>query len=383
MTDYTLTLSDPDITQLELDAVREVLHSPRLSQAHQVGRFEQEFARYIGRRHAVAVASGTLGMLLCFKALGIGRGDEVIVPAYCWREASHSVLLAGATPVFADIDYWAGTLDPDKAEARITAATRAIVGVNCNGHPAPWAPLRTLADKHGLALLEDSTEAIGSRYAGRLVGTFGQCAVFDFSQPAPLCCGEGAMVVTDDDETARALRNLRSRRPQERMSVVTGSSVPLQAGLSEIAAALGLAQLSRLDEILARRKRVEHWYFTHIKSFEGIKDPYVAPEVTEVHWLLYLVHLGTRFSRSSRDAIIEDLRTDAVEASAYCQPLHRQRAYLGSGTAVTRLFITEKVADRAVALPFHGHLNEEQVAFIVKTMKETSINVGAGSAIYL
>lgn len=383
MTGMTLHFSDPDITQAELDAVLQVLHSPRLSYGPAVERFERAFAEYLGRRHAIAVASGTVGMLLVLKAFGIGVGDEVIVSAHGWRETAHAVRLAGATPVFVDIDYWAGTLVPEKAEARITAATRAIMASNCNGHPAPWAPLRALADKHGLTLLEDSTEAIGSRYAGRLVGSFGDGAVFDFSQPGPLCCGEGGMVVTDDADLARSLRALRAHRPEERASIVISGTVPLQAGLSDIAATLGNVQLQRLDDILARRKRIEYGYFTHIKSFEGIKDPYVAPEVTEIHWFMYLVHLGTRFTRSSRDAIVDDLRTEAVEASAYCQPLHRQRAYLAAGASALRLPVTEKVADRTVALPFHGHLSEEQIAFVVQTMKDASVNIGAGSAIYL
>lgn len=383
MSDFTLPLSDPDMSEAELDAVRQVLVSPRLSQGPRVEAFEEVFAAYLGRRYAVAVSSGTVGLSLTLKSLGIGPGDEVILPAYGWRETGHAVLLAGAKPVFADIDYWAGTVAPDKVRPHINSATRAIIASNTNGHPAPWRELRALADEHKLALIEDSTEAIGSRYAGQLVGTFGDCSIFDFSQPSVLCCAEGGMVVTDNLELARALRAARSRRPEERASVATSGAVPLQAGMSDVAGALGLVQLQRIDDILDRRKQVEAWYFTHIKSFEGIKDPYIAPDVTEVHWFLYLVHLGTRFTRSSRDAIVDDLRTEAIEATAYSQPLHRQRAYLAPGATVPRLLVTDKVADRAVALPFHGHLSEEQVGFIVKTMKDASINIGAGSAIYL
>jgi dTDP-4-amino-4,6-dideoxygalactose transaminase len=148
-------------------------------------------------------------------------------------------------------------------------------------------------------------------------------------------------------------------------------------------AALGRVQLERLPAILERRLQVEAYYRRHVLSFEGIKPPYQAPEVDQVHWFLYVVHLGTRFTRSSRDAIVEDLRTEDVESHPYCQPLHRQRAYLPAGSAAIKLFVTEKLADRAVALPFHGHLTEEQVAFVVATMKDASVNVGAGAAIYL
>ncbi len=377
-----IALSDPDVTLAEIGAVDQIMRSARLSNGPVVEEFEQAFATYIGRRYAIAVPSGTIGLLLALKACGIGPDQEVIASSYSFREAIHAIAVAGATPVFADIDYWAGTLAPDKVEARITANTRAIVASNNNGHPAAWTELRAIAKKHGLLLIEDSTEAIGSRYKGGLVGSFGDVAVFDFSQPSALTCGEGGMVVTDDVDIAVTLRRLRSHRLEERASVVVSSTPPYQAVMSNIAAALGLAQLQRLDEILERRRLIEHLYYKYVQSFEGIKPPYVGPDVTEVNWFLYVVHLGTRFTRSSRDSIVEDLRLEQVEAAAYCNPLHLQRHYFDRGHRRGDYFVTEKVADRAVALPFHTHLTEDQISFIVETMKEASINDGAGAAIY-
>lgn len=377
-----IPLSDPDISHAELDAVSTVLQSPRLGQGPVVEAFESAFAAYLGRKYAVAVSGGSMGLLLCLRAHGIGPGDEVIASPFSWHQIAHAIALAGARPVFADIDYWAGTLSPDKAEAKITPNTRAILAGNPNGHPAPWQAFREMADRHDLKLLEDSTEAIGSRYQGKPVGSFGDCAVFDFSQPGSLVCGEGGMIVTDDLELVRTLRSYRNRRLDERFSVVIGGRLPYQAGMSDVSAALGLAQLDRIDAILERRKQVETDYLEHIRSFEGIKPPYVAPDVTDIHWLLYLVHLGTRFSRSSRDAIIADLHTEQIEAAAYCQPLHLQAFYQELGYRKGHYFVTEKVADHALALPFHGHLNEDQVGFIVKTTKDASLNVGAGAAIY-
>jgi dTDP-4-amino-4,6-dideoxygalactose transaminase len=378
-----IPLSDPDITTAELEAVDAVLRSPRLSSGSVAEAFEAAFAAYVGRKYAVAVPSGTLGLLLTLKSYEIGPGHDVIASPYSFRETAHAISLAGARPVFADIDYWAGTLVAQKVETVITERTRAIVASNTNGHPAPWPALRALAKQHNLLLIEDSTEAIGSKYQGALVGSFGDTAVFDFSQPSPLTCGEGGMVVTDDVDVAVAVRRHRAHRLEERSSVVVGAAAPYQAGMSDLSAALGLAQLRRLDEILERRRLIEHLYYKHVQSFEGIKDPYVGPDVTEVNWFLYLVHLGTRFTRSSRDAIIEDLRVEQVEAAAYCHPLHLQRHYFDLGYRRGNFLVTGKVADRAVALPFHGHLSEDQIAFIVATMKDASINVGAGSAIYL
>lgn len=377
-----LPLSDPDVSEIELEAVRNVLISPRLSAGPVVEEFEAAFAQYLGRKYAIAVASGEIALLLALQGYGIGPGDEVVTSSHSFRETAHAVALTGARPVFADIDYWAGTIAPDKAAACLTERTRAIIASNANGHPAPWDQLRELAKGAGVVLIEDSTEAIGSVYKGALVGTFGDCSVFDFSQPGALACGEGGMIVTDDEDRASAIRRLRSRRINERSSVVIGVAAPLQAGLSDIAAALGLAQLRRIDVLLARRKCVEAWYYDYLRSFEGIKDPYIAPDVDEVHWFLYVVHLGTRFSRSSRDSIIDDMRTEQIESAAYSQPLHLQRYYFEMGYRRGDFFVTEKVADRALALPFHAHLTEEQVAFIVGTIKDASINIGAGTAIY-
>ena len=235
-----IPLSDPDITSFELDAVDAAMRSPRLSSGAGVEAFEEAFAAYLGRKYAIAVPSGTLGLLLALKACNIGPGDEVIASPYSFRETTHAIALAGAKPVFADIDYWAGTLVPEKAEARITEKTKAIVAGNTNGHPAPWGLLREVAKRHNLVLLEDSTEAIGARYQGALVGTFGDASVFDFSQPSLLTCGEGGMVVTDDVDIAVAIRRHRSHKLEERSSVVVSSSAPYQAGMSDISAAMGI-----------------------------------------------------------------------------------------------------------------------------------------------
>ncbi|WP_453965586.1 DegT/DnrJ/EryC1/StrS family aminotransferase [Bradyrhizobium elkanii] len=377
-----IPLSDPDITFAELAAVETVLCSPQISNGWVTEAFERAFAAYLGRKYAVAVSSGTIGLLLALKAVGIGPGQEVIASPYSLRETVHAIGLAGARAVFADIDYWSGTLVPDKAEERITAHTRAIVAGNPNGHPAPWSELRAIAQRHHLALLEDSTEAIGSRYKGELVGRFGDLAIFDFAQPLALSCGEGAMVVTDDIDIAVGLRRYRAHRLDERSSVIVGAAAPYQAGMSDLTAALGLAQLKRLDEILERRRLVAQLYNAHMQSFEGIKPPYVGPHVTKVNWLLYLVHLGTRFTRSGRDAIVDDLRVAQIEAVAYSHPLHLQRHYFELGYRRGDFPVAEKIADRALALPFHTHLTNDKIQFIVDAVKDASINVGAGAAIY-
>ena len=382
MTNDLLRLSDPDISKAELEMVEAALCSPRLSQGPLVEAFESSFAVWLGRKHAVAVSGSTLALWLCLQAKEIIAGSEVVTSAHSWHQIARGISLAGATPVFADIDYWAGTLAPEKAAEKITEKTRAILACNNNGHPADWNALRALAEQHKLFLIEDCTESIGSRYAGAMVGTFGDCAIFDFSQPSALCCGEGAMIVTDDLELSRKLRYLRDRQPEQRYSISISCLLPLNARISELTAALGIAQLRRVDEILAKRKQVALWYEEQIQSFEGIKPPYLAPNVDEVNWFLYTVHLGTRFSHSSCRTIVEDMQTAEVEAELYSHPLYMERYYIEQGWLKGTCFVTEKVADRAIALPFHTHLTEDQITFIVKTAKDASVNVGAGAAIY-
>lgn len=380
--DLELRLSEPDRSPLEGQLVQAALAAPRWSSGRMVVRFESAFAQWVGRAHAIAVPSGTLGTWLALRALGIGNGHEVVASTYGWHQVPQAVALAGARAVFSDIHYWSGCLDPVRAALQLTPATRALIAGNVNGHPAAWDSLRTLARERGLHLIEDSTEALGSRHRGRPVGSFGDVAVFDFSQPSALCCGEGGMLLTDDAALASELRYLRQRALADRQSVSVGSRVPLQAAMSEVTAALGVAQLARIDEILERRKAVEAAYLDQMLSFEGIKPPYVAPEVDEVHWMLYLVHLGHRFTASACAQIVDDLRTEGIEAALYCQPLHQQFHYTQQGWQRGRLPLAERIADRALALPFHGGIDAEQVQFIVKTLKDSSVNVGAGAAIY-
>ncbi|MGF6836179.1 DegT/DnrJ/EryC1/StrS family aminotransferase [Paraburkholderia youngii] len=382
-----ISLTEPACGPREIELVHAVLQSSCWSDGPMLDSFETAFAGWSGRVHAVAVASGTLGTWIALRALGIGQGHEVICASHTWHQIAHAITLAGATPVFADIDYWSGCLDAMKAQEKIGDRTRAILAGNTNGHPAAWQSLRELADLNGLSLIEDSTEALGSRYRGRCVGSFGKVTVFDFSPPSALCAGEGGMLVTDDDSLAHELRYLRRRLSADRKSVSLGARVPLQAGMSEITAALGLAQLAGLEERLAQRKRVEAWYHEAMESFEGIKPPYQAEDVDEVNWMLYVVHLGKRFTQSARAQMIDDMLACGVETAAYSHPLHEQFHYMKAADAIGGrrgcLPDTERIGDRALALPLHTQLTVQDVKYIVKTLKDTATNVGAGAAIYL
>ncbi|MBP2226784.1 dTDP-4-amino-4,6-dideoxygalactose transaminase [Azospirillum agricola] len=381
--DDFIALTDPDISGAEVEVLGRVLTSGGLSDGRMTRAFETAFAAYVGRAHAVAVSGGSIATLLLLKALGIGPGDEVLCSPFGWHQAQQAVALSGATPVLVDIDYWQHTINPEKAAALVNPATRAILAGNVNGHPAHWDELTALAKARGLILLEDSTEAIGSTYKGRMVGSFGEAAVFDFSEPGILLAGQGGMIVTDDKDLAHRLRYLRRREPEHRNTVVITRTVPWNAGMSDLNAALGLVQLKRLPEIVARRNRVIGWYDAAMASFEGIKPPYRGAGAGIVNPMVYSVHLGTRFTASGRRAIIEDLDGQGIDASDYGQPLHTQQYYLERGAGRSDCPVCTKTADRVLALPLHHGITEDQVRFIVDTLKDASVNTGAGAAIYL
>ncbi len=358
------------VTAADRERMRATGHAAPAAQEALIRAFEARVASRLERRHAAAIASASDGLERVLRAYEIGPGDEVLTSAYSWHEIARAVWRVGATPVFSDIDYWSGTLNPAKAAARIGPATRAILVGNTNGHPADWAAFQELRLRHGLLLIEDSTEALGSTYAGRPVGGFGDASLLDFRARGPVACGRGALILTDDEGLAETLsRHAKAASPGDSMSAST--------------AALLDAQWGRLDATLAARACVATLYGRHIRSFEGIKDPYTGPRVTAHHAFTFLVHLGARFSRQARDAIVDDLREGGIEARPYAVPLYRdpacrQRGFSGAGCG-----LTDKIADRGIVLPFHAGLAEADIALIVESLKDASINVGAGSAIYL
>jgi perosamine synthetase len=381
MDDDAIRLSRPSCTDEDLAFVAAALRAPCRQDGAFVARLEADTATWCGRDLGVAVSSPTVGVWLALRALGIGAGDEVIVPPLSWHETAHAVLMAGATPVIGEIDYWTGCLDATRAAARVTPRTKALLATHVNGHPAAWGPLRALAQSHGFKLIEDSSEALGSRWQGQRCGHFGDVAVLGLAAPGAVDAGGGAVLLTDDTALASELRYLRARRLEDRHSVSVGARVPLDAGISEPSAALALSQWQRLEDTLAARQQVVAWYHEEMRSFEGIKPPYQAEGVDELHPMLYGVHLGTRFTASARKQMVDDLAACGIESAAYAMPLQRQHAYRAA-LGGERLPLADRIGDRMLALPLHTEMTQDEVRFIVSTLKDVATNVGAGAAIY-
>lgn len=355
-----ISLSRPDITQAERDAVHEVLCTPNLSLGPKVPEFEQLFCQYLGCRYALAVNSGTSGLHLVLRAMGIGAGDEVITTPFSFIATANCILFDGGRPVFVDIDPDTWNIDPARIEAAITPRTKAIIPVDVFGQPADMDPIRQIADKHGLRVLEDSCEALGATYKGRQAGRLGDAGVFGFYPNKQMTTGEGGMIVTND-ETIYKLSVAMRNQGREGMGWLGHARLGYNYRLSDINCALGIAQLRRLEDILARRRNVAEMYVSRLSADKRIRFQKILPDC-RISWFVMVVRLNDDYTSANRDKIIESLRRQGIGSSNYFPPIHLQPFYVQEfGYQRGMLPICEALSDRTIALPFHSQLTEADV----------------------
>jgi perosamine synthetase len=366
-----IPLSAPDITEPEIEAVAQLLRSPYLSLGPKLAEFEAAFAALTGIPHAIAVSSGTAGLHLAVKALNIGEGDEVLVPSFTFIAAANAIRYERATPVFVDIDPDSLNLDPAAVEAAITPRTRALLIVHTFGRPADMAPLLSLARRHNLAIIEDACEAIGAEYASQPTGSFGDIAVFAFYPNKQITTGEGGMIVTRDAALAATMRSLRNqgRRPSKSESDnwLQHTDLGFNYRLSDIACTLGLGQLRRLPEILARRAEVARLYHHHLASERHLILPPLEVPNTRISWFVFVVRLSPSFTAEDRDAIVAHLHRSGISCARYFAPIHLQPAY--AAYRHTHLPVTESIAARTLALPFFNRLTEPEITEVATNLR--------------
>jgi perosamine synthetase len=362
-----IPLSAPDITEAEIDAVAEVLRGSQLSLGPKLREFEAAVASFVGVDHAVAVSSGTAGLHLAMIALGIGEGDEVIVPSFTFIAAANVVRYVGATPVFVDIDAVTLNLSPEAVEQAITPRTRAVIAVHTFGRPAEMGQLVAIARRHSLFLVEDGCEALGAEVDGRAVGSFGDVAVFAFYPNKQITTGEGGMVVTADAGLAERMRSLRNQGRGPSDGWFQHSEVGYNYRLSEIACTLGIGQMARLAEILARREEIARSYDLRLGDHPSLIVPAVELPNACVSWFVYVVRLTAGYSTADRDAIVDALHEAGIGCGRYFAPIHRQPAY-GAWRDVA-LPVTEFVASRTIALPFFNRISEAQIDDVADCLK--------------
>ncbi len=364
-----IPLSGPDLTEDDIRAVADVLRSGRLSLGPALGRFERRFAELTGREHAVGVNSGTSGLHLCVRALGIGEGDEVITTPFSFVASTNCILFEGARPVFVDIDPETYNLDPGLIDSAVTPRTKAILAVEVFGNCAGFDEYERIARRHGLALIEDSCEALGGRLDGRPAGSFGQCSVFGFYPNKQITTGEGGIVLTDDPQLASLCRSMRNQGRSDEGGWLDHVRLGYNYRLSEISAVLGERQLARLDEIVARRREVAEAYHALLADVEDVRLP-PQGDPAWASWFVYVVRLADRYGRADRDALLASLRRRGIGCRAYFPPIHllphiRARCHTGEGEFPH----AERLADRTVALPFFNGLGAGHVAEVVDALK--------------
>lgn len=371
---FHIPLWQPDITQAEVDSVLDVLHSGVLTRGHKLEAFENIIARLSGRRHAVGVSSGTAGLHCALLASGVEPGDEVITTPFSFVASANAALFCGAKPVFVDIDTKTLNMDVAKVAGAITPKTKAILAVEIFGHPGGMVELEQLAQQHELVLIEDACEglggSVGQNASERPLGSFGRAGVFSFFTNKQITTGEGGMIVTDDDTFAATCRALRSHGRQS-MAWLAHQRLGFNYRLSELSAALGIAQASRIEEILEDRRRVANLYMERLMTNRCLILPTLLDE-TNVSWFVFVVRLNDLFEPGDRDDIMRELRAEDIDCEPYFPPIHLQ-PYMTErlGHKPGDFPVTEYVSARTLGLPFFTKMTTRQVNRVCDVLEKT------------
>ncbi len=371
-----LPMSMPDITAEEIQAVVQVMQSRNLSIGAQTLEFERLIAVEAKAKHAVAVTNGTSALHLCIIAAGIGVGDEVITTPFSFISSANCILHEKATPVFVDIDPLSLNIDPIKIEAAITERTKAILVVHVFGQPADMDPILEIAGKYNLVVIEDACEAIGAEYKGRRVGTIGKAGTFAFYPNKQMTTGEGAALVTNDDEWANLFRSLRNQGRDKFDGWLNHSRLGYNYRMSELNAAVGVVQLKRLDDLLSKRDVVAHQYNEILSSLGEATPLTVVTTTTRMSWFVYVLRF---IPGINRNLVIEDMAKSGIPTRPYFTPIHLQPFYRERfGFKPGDFPESEAAGDSIIALPFHTNMKVEEIEVVHKALKHVLVGLKTG-----
>jgi perosamine synthetase len=373
-----IPLSQPVIGPREEELVLQTLRSGRLSLGPMLLEFERRFAEQLGVEHTSAVSSGTAGLHLAVRAAGIQPGDEVITTPFSFVASANALLYERATPVFVDIDERTLNLDPAAASAAVTGRTAGILPVHIFGYPADMPAFEELAARNDLWLVEDACEALGAVHGdGRPVGTRGHPAVFAFYPNKQMTTGEGGIVICPSAEVKERIDSERNQGRAPDMGWLDHDRLGFNYRLSDLACALGVAQLEHLDELLAGRARVANLYGEALADVEGVELPCPDQDGDRRSWFVYVVKLPAEVER---DAAIEALRARGVDSKPYLPAIHLMSFYRQRfGHREGEFPVCEDVARRSLALPFFSQLSEGQIAQVTEALREVLAEALAGA----
>jgi perosamine synthetase len=362
-----IPVAEPLLGGNELEYVTECIRSGWVSSLGEyVRRFEREFAAYCGVRYGVATHNGTVALHLALAALGIGPGDEVILPSLTFVATANAVRYTGARPVLVDSEARTWNIDPEAVAAAITPRTRAIIAVHLYGHPADMDPLRALADRNGLTLIEDAAEAHGARYKGRRAGSLGDVAIFSFFGNKIITTGEGGMVLTDDAALAERCFFLENQA-RHKENPYWHPEVGYNYRMTNIQAALGVAQLERIQELIAIRTRNAAHYERRLVKVPGLSLPPCAEWAENVYWM-YSVLVEGEYGLG-RDDLMARLRQRGIETRPVFYPIHTLPMYRVEGQSLP---VAEELGRKGLNLPSGATLTPEQVDLVCDVLLELS-----------
>jgi perosamine synthetase len=372
---YRIPLSSPDIHADDIELVVRVLRSNRLSIGPFIKQLERDFADYIGTKYAVAVTNGTSGLHLCMRAAGLAEGDEVITTPFSFIASANCILYERATPVFVDIDEASLNIDPALVARAITARTRTMLPVHVFGQPCAMDELQAVCRDRNLVLVEDACEAVGAEYKGRKVGTFGKAAVFSFYPNKAMTLGEGAVVATDDPQWAELMQSLRNQGRSDGGTGYFSDRLGYNYRLDEMSAALGVAQLERLDRLLAQRQAVATRYSEMLRRVPGVTVKSAVSSTTRMSWFVFVIHLDPRIDR---DRVIEQLEARGIPSRVYFTPIHLEPYYRQRlGFRPGDFPVAERVAASILALPFHTNLSDAEMDEVVAALQSAVVRAAA------
>lgn len=361
-------LSQPFVGEEEIQAVSEVMRSSQLALGPKTEAFEQAFAAAHGAKYGIAVNSGTSGLHVVVRALGIGEGDEVISSPFSFIASSNCVLFEKATPVFVDVQNDTFNIDPDKIEAAITPRTKAIIPVHVFGQSADMDRIMEIAKKHNLKVIEDACEAPLAKHNGKMAGTFGDFAIYGFYPNKQMTTGEGGMIITNDEAMYKMCRSLRNQGRGDSMQWLSHTRLGYNYRISEMTAAIGLVQTQKLPYIVGKRQELAAKYNELFKDIAGIKLPVTKPG-NEHTWFVYAL----RIAAGKRDPLLKKLNEKGVQSKAYFFPcIHMQEFYVESfGYKYGDFPIAEQISHESFVLPFFTQMTDEQMLFVKEKLEES------------
>jgi perosamine synthetase len=386
-------MSSPDLTDAEREAVAAVLNTPNLSMGQEILAFEECFRKYTGSKHAIGVSSGTAGLHLCVRAAGIGDRegafiDLVITTPFSFVASSNVLLFERAVPVFVDVDRSTGNIDPALVKAAVEDLQggagpaqkwlprqgvgdgwrlKGLLPVDVFGQPADMDPINHIASQFQLPVIEDACEALGAQYKGRLAGGLGNFGVYAFYPNKQITTGEGAMIVTDDDQAANLMKALRNQGRAPGDTWLQHTHLGYNYRLDEMSAALGRVQITRIEELLSKRERVAGWYAERLSEIPGVEAPQMALTTTRASWFVYVI----RFTAGiDRDLVARRLGERGIPARPYFLPIHLQPYMVERfGYRPGDFPVTEDLGRRGLAIPFSGVMREGEVDFVCQELR--------------